>query len=1014
MKNHKAITKILKQSLCLALIAVIVSTSASIEVLADEAMPAWLKTGNEPLTFTVIDNTTPIGDILPVIPMEKVDDVPDDEPLQNDPESSATDEEHEDGTDDEENEDVDNKIAENADENTDPDTAVTDTFHTQAAIMPFSLDAVITRADWIKTLVTLFEMSVEDDNMPDDYFFDVEEDHPSYRDIMVATEFGVIDTEVGESFYPEAAATREFVAQTMVYCLGFAIDEEETYAQISDLDQTAYPDAVQLSVWRGWFALDSGAFSPQAEVTEAEAEYIVSDATEVWTSIEIDENHENTFEFAVDAVEIPDGTELSVDEDGTVLILDCPVSITTGQSFVVFLNGIPAAYNALSVSMHENITVITTSEAQADDIIIDMDAQGVVEGDLGLAEAAADTRISYYDDGTMERLFTDGTEYENLLDLAASGTIRPKAIKVAAELSHPGGRKIKVEALLSNLAVKYKVSAKNREVSVVVSGDTQLTGSASFDFWAGGGDPSEIELVYIPIKGVGKITVSVEYSVTGKVALKYSGEFEGGFQYSPKTGFRVVRSFKKKSFTISTELEIKTGLKAALGINMGVVKGSVFIRSGVIMRLTAITYPSDLPRACLQHSSFLYAEVGAAVSFDIVVWKASYTVSHDIYHEKNSPVRVLYHYEDGVPVPCCTRDREAFHGSGYYTSGRSRYGSVFGGQSISGNWRSRSGVVAPVFTYTVTNNEATITGFTGNVSVLTIPSSLGGYPVVAIANATFQNKTALEVVVIPDSVRTIERDAFAGCTRLSSVTLSKNLESLGFRAFYNCTALEEIEIPKSLSVVPNVSLGSQSGPFTDCVNLKTVTFESGTTRIVGGLFGNCTGLERIDIPDTVTTIEANAFGNATSLVEVNMPDSVTTIGDSAFRNCSVLPGINISDFVTSIGAWAFSDCTMLTSIIIPDSVRTIEREAFSGCTRLSSVTLSKNLESLGFRAFYNCISLEEIEIPKSLSVVPNVSLGSQTGPFTDCVNLKTVTFESGTTRIVGGLFGNCTGLSNSE
>ena len=42
------------------------------------------------------------------------------------------------------------------------------------------------------------------------------------------------------------------------------------------------------------------------------------------------------------------------------------------------------------------------------------------------------------------------------------------------------------------------------------------------------------------------------------------------------------------------------------------------------------------------------------------------------------------------------------------------------------------------------------------------------------------------------------------------------------------------------------------GPFAICDNLKTVTFEEGTTQVATNLFRVCTGIEEIIIPKTVT------------------------------------------------------------------------------------------------------------------------------------------------------------------
>ena len=101
------------------------------------------------------------------------------------------------------------------------------------------------------------------------------------------------------------------------------------------------------------------------------------------------------------------------------------------------------------------------------------------------------------------------------------------------------------------------------------------------------------------------------------------------------------------------------------------------------------------------------------------------------------------------------------------------------------------------YTYSVSGTDATITKYSGSATDLTVPDTLGGYPVTAIGNSAFYNNKTLQTVIIPDSVLRIEGRVFEGCTALRNVTLSENLVYLGYRAFTD-TAIESIRIPKSL------------------------------------------------------------------------------------------------------------------------------------------------------------------------------------------------------------------------
>ena len=87
-------------------------------------------------------------------------------------------------------------------------------------------------------------------------------------------------------------------------------------------------------------------------------------------------------------------------------------------------------------------------------------------------------------------------------------------------------------------------------------------------------------------------------------------------------------------------------------------------------------------------------------------------------------------------------------------------------------------------------------------------------------------------ITIPKSVKTIEWDAFDGCTKLATVTFALNseLETIGPSAFKN-TAISEIRIPASVKKIGYFSLNDfiemEGGEvFNGCFKLKKVIFES--------------------------------------------------------------------------------------------------------------------------------------------------------------------------------------------
>ena len=292
----------------------------------------------------------------------------------------------------------------------------------------------------------------------------------------------------------------------------------------------------------------------------------------------------------------------------------------------------------------------------------------------------------------------------------------------------------------------------------------------------------------------------------------------------------------------------------------------------------------------------------------------------------------------------------------------------------------------------------------------------------------FYSCTSLKKIVIPDNVTDIEGNAFAECTELSSVTLSKNLKTMGWQVFGNDNKLNEIEIPKSLEECRYSvnSAGIDGGAFDNCANLKTVTFEEGTTEIAEGLFAGCTGIEQITIPDTVTVIESGAFGGCINLKEITVPDNVTEIQRSAFEYCSSLKTAKLSGNLESIGVYAFDNCTSLTEVHLSNIIKEIPSSTFSGCKKLTTINFPSTLTMIGNSAFSGCESLPEAILPSGVekiesnafknckamkkAVVPDTVSSIGSSAFYGCEALTDITLGSKLKKIESQTFYGCTVL----
>ena len=189
-------------------------------------------------------------------------------------------------------------------------------------------------------------------------------------------------------------------------------------------------------------------------------------------------------------------------------------------------------------------------------------------------------------------------------------------------------------------------------------------------------------------------------------------------------------------------------------------------------------------------------------------------------------------------------------------------------------------------------------------------------------------------VTIPNTVTTIDWDAFMDCSKLTgTVTIPNSVTEICSSAFVR-SGFYIINIPASVDTM------GEYPPFEDCPNLTAINVDPGNTY-----FSSDNGVLYNKDQTTIITFPSGKGGT------YNILNTVTTIGRNAFIGNDLITAVTIPNSVTFIDIQNFYRCNSITSITLPSSIANLDTYIFYECANLSSVTFMGTIPSANFPSF---------------------------------------------------------------
>lgn len=309
-------------------------------------------------------------------------------------------------------------------------------------------------------------------------------------------------------------------------------------------------------------------------------------------------------------------------------------------------------------------------EADTDEAFTEMDVEGSLDGDLAqIQPVGEDVIMEYLAGGTEEANWEDSQVLEQTEELEKelqTGESELSAIRITKSYAIPenvraafnlgSGVSANITCTISKPTAKYSFKLGG-ESYFTLNARVSFTCNVSMDVLKAIGVDNSIQLAYVPVAYIGYMKATLELQLEGNINLNITEQVSVGVRYHKNSGFSLISQLQKESFSLVARVQAKAGISLTAGVNVSVLKASLYGKIGVQGNATFSAYPDD-SKTCLHVTAWMYASLGCNASLDFPgsFLDKSWGKSVTIYNEKNSPFKISFHYENGKPVARCTKE----------------------------------------------------------------------------------------------------------------------------------------------------------------------------------------------------------------------------------------------------------------------------------------------------------------------------------------------------------------------